>query len=64
MLSREEGRQLAGAMRDGLPMRMRQRLKAVHVVARLHEGMTTVRIFTVPETAADPETYIYTSDEI
>lgn len=64
MLTREEGRVLAGRVRDGLPMRMRQRLKAVHVVARLNEGITTVRVFTVPESAADPESYIYGAEEI
>lgn len=64
VLSREEGRELAGRVRDGLPMRMRQRLRAIHVIARINEGITTVRIFTTPVSADDPEAYVFLSDEI
>ena len=64
MLTREEGRVLAGYIRDGLPVRLRQRLKAIHIQARLHEGHCTARIFTVPDTADDPESYVYAAHEI
>jgi len=40
------------------------RLKAIHVSEHLHQGMLTIRVFMVPNTAPDPEVAIVTSEEI
>ena len=63
-MTQDEARELAGSVRDGLPMRMRQRLKAVHVAERLHNGHLTLRVFMVPLAAEDPEVWIFADNEI
>ena len=59
-----EGRELAGKIRDGLPMYMRQQLKAIHIHPTLHNGHCTIRIFMTPVTADDPEPYIFANEEL
>jgi len=63
-MTRNEALDLAGKVRDGLPYGIRQRLKAIHVSPHLHQGHTTIRVFTVNQTADDPEPYIFTVDEL
>lgn len=55
---------LASAVRDALPMSMRQRLKAIHVSPHLHQGHTTIRVFTVNQTAPDPVPFVFLAEEL
>ena len=64
MMTPREGKRLAVWVRDGLPYRMKQRLKAIHVMPKLHDGHLTVRVFMVPQTAEDPEAMIFSADEL
>jgi hypothetical protein len=63
-MTREEGALLAAAVRDALPMALRQQLKAIWVHPHLHNGHLTVRVFMVPVTAADPEPFVFAAHEI
>ena len=63
-MTQDEARELAGYVRDGLPMRMRQRLKAVHIAPRIHNGHLTIRVFMVPLAAEDPEPFIFGAEEL
>ena len=63
-MTKDDARVLAGKVRDGLPWVLRQRLKAIHVNPHAHEGHTTVRIFTVPQAIEDPDSFIFTADEL
>ena len=63
-MTREEGRELAGRVRDALPWATRQRLKAIHVAPHLHQGMLTIRVFTVNETAPDPDPFVFLTEEL
>jgi hypothetical protein len=63
-MTREEGLRLAAAVRDALPMAMRQQLKAIHVSPKLHNGHLSLRVFMVPVTAADPEPFVFAAHEI
>jgi len=64
VLTREEARELAGKIRDGLPVRLRQQLKAIHVMEKLHNGHMTIRVHMTPQTADDPEAWIFAAHEI
>jgi len=64
MLAYTDARTLARAIRDGLPEDMRGRLKAIHVMPKLHEGHMTVRIFMIPFTAEDPDPFIFADKEL
>lgn len=63
-MTTQEARELAAAVRDRLPMAMRQRVKAIHVIPRLHQGMLTIRVFAVNRTAEDPEPFIFGAEEL
>ena len=63
-MTREEGHDLACAVRSGLPGRMMIRLKSIHVAPKLHSGHLTIRIFMVPQTAEDPEPFVFAADEL
>lgn len=64
MMTKEEAQQLAQAVRNGLPWRMRQKLKAIHIMPKLHEGHLTFRVFCHPSIAEDPDPYIFAAEEI
>ena len=64
MMTKHEAQELAGKVRDGLPMRLRQQLKAVWVHPHLHNGHLTVRVFMVPVTAEDPEPFVFVANEL
>ena len=63
-MTRDEAKTLALNVQDALPESYRQRLKAIHIVPRLHAGMTTIRVFTVNVTADDPAPYIFSVDDL
>lgn len=63
-LESAEAHQLAQKVRDGLPWRMRQSLKSIHVMPKLHSGHLTIRVFLVPQIAEDPEPWIFSADEL
>ena len=63
-MTKGEAWELACKVRDALSPETQQRLKAVHIVPRLHQGMLTLRIFTVNRTAPDPDPFIFTADEL
>ena len=63
-MTRDEAKQLAGFVRSGLPKSMEQRLKAIHVAPKLHQGMLTIRVFMVSQAAEEPEFFVFAADEI
>ena len=63
-MTKDEARELAGKVRDGLPWALRQRLKAIHVSPHAHQGHTTIRVFAIPQAIEDPEPFIFTADEL
>lgn len=63
-MTRDEAKWLASFVRAGLPKSMETRLKAIHIAPHLHEGHTTIRVFTVPKTADDPEPFVFAADEL
>lgn len=63
MMTKDEAVELARKVRDGLPWRMRQRLKAIHIMPKLHEGHLTFRVFCHPQTADDPDPFIFAEGE-
>ena len=63
-MTKAEARELAGKVRDGLPVAMRQRLKAVHVAPKLHQGMLTIRVYAISQTAEEPEAFIFAAQEL
>ena len=63
-MTREEAHELAGRVRDGLPGSMRQRLKAIHVAPKLHQGMLTIRVYAISQTAEEPEAFIFAAQEL
>ncbi|HTH63256.1 MAG TPA: hypothetical protein VL563_01135 [Gemmatimonadales bacterium] len=64
MMSREQARILAEHVAAALPASERKRLKAIHVVTRLHSGMLTIRCHFVSQTAEDPEPYVFPVSEL
>jgi hypothetical protein len=63
-MTRDEALAFARGVRDALPWSYRQRLKAIHIAPRLHQAMTTVRIFTTTVTAGDDEPYIFAPEDL
>ena len=63
-MTRDEAHDLAWAVRMGLPTQARVRLKAIHVMPKLHEGFLTIRVFMVNQTADDPEPFVFVAEEI
>lgn len=63
-MTRDEALVFARGVRDALPWSYRQRLKAIHIAPRLHQAMTTVRIFTTTVTADDAEPHVFGADEL
>lgn len=45
-------------------MAIRQRLKAIDVCPRLHQGMLTIRVYAVAQTAEDPPPFVFKSEEL
>ena len=62
-MTRDEAQWLAAFVRSGLPKSVEQRLKAIHVAPKLHQGMLTIRVFCVNQTAEDPEPFVFSADE-
>jgi hypothetical protein len=52
-----------GVFMSPTPSQMK-RLKSIHVVRRLHEGMLTIRVFFVNVTKEDPEPSIFTREDL
>ena len=63
-MTQQEARNLAMGVRDTLPMGLRQRLKAIHVMPRVHNGHLTVRVFMVNQSVEDPPEFIFTPEEL
>jgi hypothetical protein len=63
-MTQPEAHLLACKVRDGLPMPLRQRLKAIDVCPRLHQGMLTIRVYAVAQTAEDPPPFVFTAEEL
>ncbi len=63
-MTRQEAQEIAQGVRDKLPMGMRQRLKAVDVVPKLHSGMLTIRVYMTNQTAEEPDAFIFKAEEI
>ena len=59
-----EAGSLALKVRQALPGDMERRLKAIHVIPRLHQGMLTIRVYCVPRTAEDPEPFVFNREEL
>ena len=63
-MTRDEALELAGKVRDGLPWAMRQRLKAIHVAPKLHQGMLTIRVYAINQTAEEPESFVFAAEDL
>ncbi len=63
-MTRQEAHQIAQGIRDHLPMSQRQRLKAIDVIPKLHDGMLTIRVYMTNKTADEPEAHIFRAEEI
>ena len=63
-MTRHEAHELASGVRDHLPMFMRQRLKAIHIMPRLHNGHLTIRVFMINQSAEDQPEFIFMSEEL
>jgi len=63
-VTRNEALKIAIGVCGGLPDSMYRRLKAIHIAPKLHQGMLTIRVFSVNETAPDQEPFIFTTDEL
>ena len=59
-----DGRTLALAVRNALPWSMLKQLKAIHVSPHLHNGHLTIRVFMIPVTAADPEPFVFSVEDL
>jgi len=59
-----EARAIASALKHVLLPSVGKRMKAIHVIPRLHEGVLTIRVFSVPHTAEEPASYMYNAEEI
>ena len=64
MLSKVEAKCLAWGVINNLPIRMRQQFKAIHVVPRLNSGMLTIRVHMIPQSAEEPESFIFTLEDL
>ena len=60
----DEAHDIARVLRLELPGRMSERIKAIHVMPKLHNGHLTIRVFMIPVTAEDPEPFVFAADEI
>lgn len=60
----DEAMKLACAVRDALPESVRVRLKAIDVAPKLHQGMITLRVYAVNQTAPDPTPFIFRVEEL
>lgn len=63
-MTRDEAFHLAARVRDALPWSTRQRLKAIDVIPRLHDGMLTIRVYAKNQTAEDPEPFVFRIEEL
>lgn len=61
---KEQAHEIARGVRDCLPMQMRQRLKAIDVCPKLHNGMLTIRVYMVNVTADEPAAFTFLPEEI
>jgi hypothetical protein len=63
-MTREDQRQIALAVFNGMPAEYQHRVKAIHVVTRLFQGMLTIRCHMFSAKVEDPEPEIFSVDEI
>lgn len=63
-MTREQAQVIAEAVVDALPPGDADRLKALDVCPKLHQGMLTIRVYFTNKTAEDPEPYIFKAEEI
>jgi hypothetical protein len=63
-MNQEEAKVVARAIKDALPADMRDRLKAIDVITRLHDGMCTVRLYMYNKVAEDPKPYNFAAKEL
>jgi hypothetical protein len=59
-MKQETARAVAAAIKAALP----NKVKAVHLMPKLHQGHLTIRVFMVPQIADDPEPFIFESEEL
>ena len=63
-MTKTEAHKLATAIYEAIPLDDVKRLKSIHVMAHLHEGHLTVRLFFYPDIAEDPAPYIFMREEL
>jgi stage III sporulation protein SpoIIIAA len=63
-MTRDEAQQIAAGVRDHLSMGVRQRLKAIDVCPKLHQGMLTIRVYAHNQTAEDPPPFVFLAEEL
>jgi hypothetical protein len=64
VLTKVEAQALAWGVINALPTGMRQRFKAIHLTPRLNSGMFTIRVHMVPQSAEEPESFIFTLEDL
>lgn len=63
-MTHAEAEDIAEGVKFSLPITARHRLKAIHVITRLHDGMVTIRCYFKNESPADPSPYIFNAEEL
>lgn len=63
-MNRVEATRLAQAIKANLPDSMRERLKNIDIIPKLHDGMCTIRLYMFNKVAEEPEAFIFPSKEI
>lgn len=63
-MTRAEANRIASAIKENLPESERGRLKAIHIMPKLHSGMLTIRLHMYSWDTEEPEAHIFTNEEI
>jgi len=63
-MTRQEAKVLAEQIASHLPESLRKRLKSIDILPRLHNGMLTIRVYCISQSADEPESFIFLSEEI
>ena len=59
-----EAQRIAHILFHALSIDQMRRVKAIHVVPRLHDAMLTIRVFMVNKSGEDNEPYVFNREEL
>jgi len=63
-MTKTEAERIARAIKHELPTDQQMRLKAIHIVTRLHDAMTTIRLYFINRAADEPDPFVFNADEL